>query len=100
MSLVALAMSFIHRCSNWTKPIIDEIVDIGDEVYAKALDKLGFSFNPWEETMTLERVPPDFIIGELKINCELRDTTQTGIFNIKDPKILNIRQGALTSFSN
>lgn len=92
MALVALAMSLIHRCCNWTRPIINEIVYIGDDVYTNALDKLGFSFNPWEQKMTLEYVPPDFVIGDLKANCELRDTTQTGIFNIKDPKIQNLRQ--------
>lgn len=94
VALVALAMSLIHRCCNWSRPIIDEIVCIGDEVYANALDKLGFSFNPWEQKMTLEYVPPDFIVGELKANCELRDTTQNGIFNIKDAKIQNLRQGS------
>lgn len=86
-------MSLIHRCNIWTRPLIDEIVLIGDDVYANALETLGFSFNPWEQVMTLEHVPPDFILGDLKANCELRDTTQQGIFNIKDPKIQNLRQG-------
>lgn len=93
VALVALAMSLIHRSCNWTKPIVDEIVTIGDETYARALETLGFSFDPWEQIMTIDIVPPDFTIGGLKINCELRETTQRGIVDIKDPKTSNIRQG-------
>ncbi|KAF2880315.1 hypothetical protein ILUMI_25857 [Ignelater luminosus] len=93
VAIVALTMTLIHKASIWTKPIIDEILVIGDELYIATLDTLGFQFNPWEQGMTVYLVNKDYKMGTLKANCELRTMDQRGIIDIKHPKVLNLRQG-------
>lgn len=93
MAYVALAMTLVHRCMFWTKPIIDEIVTIGDQLYGDTLDSLGFEFNPWEDVLTLDETPTNFKIGSLTADCELRPYDQRGVINVKNSNILNLRQG-------
>ncbi|GJQ78158.1 hypothetical protein Trydic_g2490 [Trypoxylus dichotomus] len=92
MAYVALAMTLVHRCIFWTKPIIDEIIKIGDQLYGTTLDNLGFEFNPWEETLTLDDTPNTFKIGALNVDCELRPNDQRGIINVKNSNVLNLRE--------
>lgn len=97
IAFVALAMTLVHRCMFWTKPIIDEIVTIGDRLYASTLDDLGYEFNPWEQELTLDLTPTTFKIGTVKVDCELRPYDQTGIVNIKNSsQTSNLRQGEKT----
>ncbi|XP_017785371.1 PREDICTED: uncharacterized protein LOC108568673 [Nicrophorus vespilloides] len=93
IALVSLAMTLVHNCEYWTRPIIDEIICIGDSIYGNALDRCDLDFNPWEEKMTIAMAPNDFKIGKIKVNCERRHTEQRGIIDIKDPTILNLRAG-------
>ena len=93
MAFVALGMALVHKCMFWTKPIVDEIVMAGDKLYEDALDMLGFSFNPWEEELSVDLVPRDFKLGSLKVNCEVRPYDQEGILFTRHSKTLNLRQG-------
>ncbi|XP_022903715.2 uncharacterized protein [Onthophagus taurus] len=93
VAFVALAMTLVHNPAFWTKPIIDEIVRIGDALYGVALDNLGYSFNPWEQALTVEFVPKDFKIGELKASCEIRENEQIGVVDALHTKVQNLRVG-------
>lgn len=90
---MALSMTLVHKTDQWTKPIVDEIVTLGDELYVASLDSLGFAFNPWEQGMSAELVNKDYMVGVLRANCELRSADQRGIVDIKHPKITNLRAG-------
>ncbi|XP_065167903.1 uncharacterized protein [Atheta coriaria] len=93
IACVALAMTLIHSTEYWTKMIIDDVVCIGDDVYAKYIDRCDTLFNPWEEKLTLALCPKNFKIGKNKVNFELRQTDQSGVIDIKAPDTQNLRQG-------
>lgn len=93
IAIMALSMTLVHKTDQWTKPIVEEIVTLGDELYVASLDSLGFAFNPWEQGMSAELVNKDYKVGVLRANCELRNADQRGIIDIKHPKITNLRAG-------
>ncbi|KAG5865092.1 hypothetical protein JTB14_025599, partial [Gonioctena quinquepunctata] len=92
IAIIALTMSLLHKTNSWSKPIIDNILEIGEELYEDSLDSLGYDFNPWEDKLDIHRVKNDYKIGMLKANCELRFTERTGLLDTKDPTSLNLRQ--------
>lgn len=93
IAIVALTMTLIHKCANWSTPIIDEILTVGNELYNSSLDTLGFGFNPWEQQLLPELVQNDFYVGVVKANFELRHTDQRGVIDIKSSHVPNLRQG-------
>lgn len=93
VAVVALTFTLVHQCTTWTKPIVDEILVNGNELYDKSVESMGYAYNPWTQQLTLELVKNDYKVGKLKANCELRKTDQRGIIDIKDSPILNLRQG-------
>ncbi|CAH1989161.1 unnamed protein product [Acanthoscelides obtectus] len=93
IAFVALTMSLIHNASVWSKPIIDDIIELGHELYEESLLTLDYDYNPWEGVMDVHMVNNDYTIGVLKANCELRNTIQKGIIDAKRENILNLRQG-------
>lgn len=93
IGLVALAMTFIHRSCHWSKAIVDDILMHGENLYATTLDTLGFGFNPWEQKLELKMIPPDFNIGRIKVNFNIKANDQRGIIQIKNPNIANLRIG-------
>lgn len=66
-ALVALGMGKIHRTQNWTRPILDDILCNANKLYELSRETLGFSFNPWEDTMFVELVKKEFNIGSMHI---------------------------------
>ncbi|XP_019769617.1 uncharacterized protein LOC109544047 isoform X1 [Dendroctonus ponderosae] len=93
IAVVALTMSLIHKPENWSRPIIDDIVTLGAELYEDSVNDLGFDFNPWEDTLDVYRVKHDFKLGVVKANCELRQTDQKGYIDCKESDMQNLRQG-------
>ncbi|KAJ8954144.1 hypothetical protein NQ318_005738 [Aromia moschata] len=93
VAVIALTMSLVHKADTWSRPIVDEIIEIGAELYEESKVAAGFDFNPWEQKMDVSMVKNDYMVGVLKANCELRTMDQKGIIDIKDPEILNLRQG-------
>nr|CAH7728598.1 unnamed protein product [Callosobruchus chinensis] len=93
IAFIALTMSLVHNASVWSKPIIDDIIELGAELYEESLLTLEYDYNPWEEVMDVHRVNNDYTIGVLKANCELRNTIQKGIIDAKSGQIQNLRQG-------
>lgn len=98
IAVMALTVSLLHKPQSWTKPIIDDVLVLGDELYVATLDTLGFEYNPWEQSMTVHLVNKDYKVGTLRANCQLRSTDQRGIIDIKHPKIINIRLGMACIF--
>lgn len=93
IAVVALATTLIHKVQNWSTPLLDEIIEVGNELYEATVDELGFEFNPWEQGLTLNMVNNDFKLGVFKASCELRHADQRGIIDIKASQTLNLRQG-------
>ncbi|KAL3271902.1 hypothetical protein HHI36_022372 [Cryptolaemus montrouzieri] len=86
-------MALIHKPVTWSKPIVDEVITVADELFAHTIKEAGPGFNPWETSMDPYNVAKDYRVGVLQANCQLRATTQTGILDISDPYTLNLRQG-------
>ncbi|KAL1502116.1 hypothetical protein ABEB36_007308 [Hypothenemus hampei] len=93
IAIVALTMSLIHKPENWSRPVIDEIVTLGAELYENSVNELGFDFNPWEDKLDIYRVKRDFKLGIVKANCEIRHMDQRGYIDVKDAEMQNLRQG-------
>ncbi|XP_050312068.1 uncharacterized protein LOC126747451 [Anthonomus grandis grandis] len=93
IAVVALTMSLIHKPETWARPIIDDIVVLGSELYEDSVNELGFDFNPWEDTLDIYRVKRDYKLGVVKANCELRPTDQRGYIDNKESGMQNLRQG-------
>lgn len=93
IAVVALTMTLIHKVQNWSTPLLDEIIQLGNDLYEATADELGFEYNPWEQEMTLNMVKNDFKIGVFKASCELRHADQRGIIDIKASHTQNLRQG-------
>lgn len=93
VNLVALAMTLIHRTENWTKAIIDETVRIGAEVYQEQLDSYLSNHNKFEQRMTIFLATTDFKIGSIQVNCQLRNSDQRGIVDMKSARVPNLRIG-------
>ncbi|KAK9886347.1 hypothetical protein WA026_015864 [Henosepilachna vigintioctopunctata] len=93
VAYVALTMSLIHKPATWSKPIVDEVISVGDELFTQTAKEAGTSFNPWEHTMDPYMVSKDYRVGVLQANIQLKKNEQSGILEIRDPKILNLRQG-------
>lgn len=93
IAVVALATTLIHKVQNWSTPLLDEIIEVGNELYEATMDELGFDFNPWEQGLTVNMVKNDFKLGVFKTSCELRHADQKGIIDIKASQTQNLRQG-------
>ncbi|XP_056633874.1 uncharacterized protein LOC130443328 [Diorhabda sublineata] len=93
IAIVALTMTLIHKTNTWSKPIIDEIIEIGSELYDDSVETLGYDFNQWEDKLVIENVNTHYNIGVLKASCEIRMSDVKGIIDIKDPNTFNLRQG-------
>lgn len=93
IAMVALTMTLIHKVQNWSTPLLDEIIEVGNELYDVTADELGFEYNPWEQEMTLNLVKNDFKVGVFKASCELRNADQRGIIDCKASHTQNLRQG-------
>lgn len=94
IAVVALTITLIHKVQNWSTPLLDEIIELGNDLYEATVDELGYDYNPWEQQMSLTMVKNDFKIGVFKVSCELRHADQKGIIDIKaSTHTLNLRQG-------
>ncbi|XP_028139261.2 uncharacterized protein LOC114333567 isoform X2 [Diabrotica virgifera virgifera] len=93
VAIIALAMTLLHKTNTWSKPILDEIIELGSELYDETMEFLGLDFNPWEEKLDVARVNTHFNIGVIKASCVVRLTEIRGIFDIIDPCTLNLRKG-------
>ncbi|XP_074039685.1 uncharacterized protein [Leptinotarsa decemlineata] len=93
IAFIALTMTLLHKTNTWSKLMIDNIIEVGADLYDESIDNLGYDFNPWEEKLDIYRVNNDYKIGVLKANCELRTTDQKGIIDSKEYSVLNLRRG-------
>lgn len=91
-ALVALAMAHIHKPETWSRPIVDDVLTNGNLLFDLTKEQLGFDFNPWEDTMSLDLVNKVFKIGVWQVKVEFKDDVQHGILNIKHPTIFNLRR--------
>ncbi|KAF5281689.1 hypothetical protein FQA39_LY17710 [Lamprigera yunnana] len=93
IAIIALSMSLVHKPCTWTCPIIDDILYLGDELYGDSLKNLGCDCAAWEKGLTLYLVNRDYKIGSLCANFEIRDSDQRGMIDIKNPCVINLREG-------
>ncbi|CAG9829599.1 unnamed protein product [Diabrotica balteata] len=93
VAIIALAMTLLHKTNTWSKPILDEIIELGSELYDETMEFLGLDFNPWEEKLDVARVNTHFNIGVIKASCVVRLTEIRGIIDINDPCTLSLRKG-------
>ncbi|XP_076256073.1 uncharacterized protein LOC143193632 [Rhynchophorus ferrugineus] len=93
IAIVALTMAEVHKPENWSKPIVDETIILGSELYEDSISEMGFDFNPYEDRLDIYRVKSNFKLGVLKVSCEFRHTDQKGIIETKDPTVNNLRRG-------
>ncbi|CAG9853719.1 unnamed protein product [Phyllotreta striolata] len=91
IAFIALTMTLIHKTQIWSKPIVDEVIEIGNELYDITVDSLGYSYNPWEDNLNVCQVKHDFYVGVLRANLEVRNMEQKGIIEPTDPCIWNLR---------
>lgn len=91
-------MTLLHKTKTWSRPIVDEILELGNELYEESKGVISDQFDSWEDKIDLEKVKKDFNIGLVKANFELRLTSQTGIFDSKNSVIPNIRKCKLNDF--
>lgn len=98
IAFIALTMPFVHKVSTWSKPIVDEILMLGYELYVDSINDLGFDFNPWEDKMDIYKVKTIFNIGVVKVSAELRETEQHGVIDSKDES--NLRNGKFYSIGD
>lgn len=88
-------MTLLHKTNTWSKPIIDEIIELGNELYEASKMSLRGEFDPWQDRIDLENIKKDFNVGLIRANFELRLTTQSGIFDSKHSAVPNLRKGKL-----
>lgn len=93
IAFIALTMTLIHKTQIWSKPILDDIIEIGNELYDISVDSLGFDFNPWEDKLNVCQVKHDFFVGVLRANLEVRTMDQKGVIEPPDPCTFNLRMG-------
>ncbi|CAH1118614.1 unnamed protein product [Phaedon cochleariae] len=93
IAIIALTMTCLHKTRTWSKPIVDDIVELGAVLYEDSVRELGYDFDPWQDKLDIYKVKKDYQIGVLEANCELRLLDQRGIIDTKDPTVLNLRQG-------
>ncbi|XP_044763345.1 uncharacterized protein LOC123320203 [Coccinella septempunctata] len=93
VAYIALTMSLIHKPETWSKPIVDEVISVADELFEHTVCETGPGFNPWEDAMDPYTVAKDYRVGVLQANLQIRNTDQTGILDIRDTVVLNLRQG-------
>ncbi|XP_030747483.1 uncharacterized protein LOC115875982 isoform X2 [Sitophilus oryzae] len=93
IAIVALTMSIIHKPENWSRPIVDEIVILGSELYEDSVNELGFDFNPWQDSLDIYKVRNDFKLGVINVSCEFRNTDQKGYIDGKHSGSKNLREG-------
>lgn len=91
-AVIALTMTLLHKTETWSKSIINDIIELGNELYEESKASLRGEFDPWEDKIDLETIKKDFNIGLLKMNFELRLTTQSGIMDSKRPAVPNLRK--------
>lgn len=92
IAVVALSMTLLHKTKTWSPPIIDEILELGNELYEESKLYIADEFDPWEDKIDLEKIKKDFSLGSTKVNFELRLTTQSGIFDAKNSAVPNLRK--------
>lgn len=95
IAYVALTMSLIHKPDTWSKPIVDEVLCVGDELFGLTCKEAGPDFNPWEDSVNPHSVVKDYRVGVLQANLQIRNNDQSGILDIRDTVVLNLRQGKL-----
>lgn len=93
IAIIALTMSLIHKPNTWSKPLVDDILQLGSDLSDESINELGYDFNPWEDALDISKVKNDYNIGILKANCEFRNKDQKGVIDGKDKYVLNLRQG-------
>lgn len=85
-------MTLLHKTKTWSRPIIDDIIELGNELYEESKFYMVDEFDPWEDKINLDKVKKDFNIGLIKANFELRLTTQSGIFDSKRSPVPCLRK--------
>lgn len=92
IAVIALAMTLLHKTKTWSRPVIDDIIELGNELYEESKAYMVDEFDPWEDKIDLDKVKKDFSIGLIKANFDLRLTTQSGIFNSKRSPVPCLRK--------
>ncbi|XP_023310426.1 uncharacterized protein LOC111691585 [Anoplophora glabripennis] len=92
IAVIALTMSLVHKPNTWSRPMVDDILQLGVELSEESIHDLGYEFNPWEDFLDISRIKNDYSIGVLKANCEFRSRDQKGIIDGKDKYSINLRQ--------
>lgn len=90
IAVIALAMTLVHKTYTWSKPIINDIIELGNELYEETIGSMD---DPWAEKIELENIKTDFNIGLIKANFEVRLTTKSGILDSKVTAVPNLRKG-------
>ncbi|RZC38818.1 uncharacterized protein BDFB_004743, partial [Asbolus verrucosus] len=93
IAFAALAVSLAMEPDTWTRMLINEILEIGEELYSDTIERLSSKFNAWEDRLDIYRLNTDFKVGSLKANCALRFREQRGVVDVKNAKVPNLRQG-------
>lgn len=93
IAFVALAVSLIDHPVTWTKAMVDAILLLGEDLYFESVARLADRFDPWADTLDIQRVNTDFTVGSMKANWAIRFKEQCGLVDAKNSKVLNLRQG-------
>lgn len=92
IAVVALSMTLVHKTKTWSRPIINDIIELGNELYEESKRVFADEFDPWEDKIDIDKVKKDFNIGWLNVNFELRLRSQSGIFDSKNSVVPNLRK--------
>ncbi|XP_035727334.1 uncharacterized protein LOC118443854 [Vespa mandarinia] len=87
--VMAIAMKKIHPVKTWLRPKLDEILALGDQLYAIVKTE-----KPFLKSMTAADLDDNYIqIEDHKLVIDVDLLTITGTVSSKLPDILNLKQG-------